>query len=104
MFILSANEISPRRSVRRHYCTPSFVEPWLWDKVGAIRAISSTQPILLKNIGDASISLAAWYVLGHGIAFGEDVGHVIGKPTFFSTGERALRGGLVETTRPHCFL
>eukprot|EP00752_Nemacystus_decipiens_P014586 g12990.t1 len=56
-------------------------------EVGAIRAISSTQPILLKNIGDASISLIAWYVLGQGIAFGEDVGHAIGKPTFFSTGK-----------------
>eukprot|EP00903_Cladosiphon_okamuranus_P011586 g10899.t1 len=56
-------------------------------EVGAIRAISSTQPILLKNIGDASISLIAWYVLGHGIAYGEDVGHAFGTPTFFSKGK-----------------
>lgn len=80
-------EVSPRRS-RRLYV--SYFSPFCCcNQVGAIRAVSSTQPILLKNIGDASISLIAWYILGHGVAFGEDVGHTIGIPTFFTTGESA---------------
>ena len=56
-------------------------------QVGAIRAASSTKPILLKNIGDATVSFAAWYLVGNSIAFGTDVHGVIGKPSIFLTGE-----------------
>eukprot|EP00752_Nemacystus_decipiens_P014583 g12987.t1 len=49
-------------------------------EVGTIRAVSSTQHILLKNIGDAVVGLAAWYLVGHSIAVGTDVLGVFGKP------------------------
>ncbi|CBJ33654.1 Ammonium transporter [Ectocarpus siliculosus] len=53
-------------------------------EVGAIRE-TSTQHILLKNIGDATVSLVAWYLLGYGFAFGEDAGHIIGTSFFVFT-------------------
>eukprot|EP00752_Nemacystus_decipiens_P001280 g1274.t1 len=52
-------------------------------EVGTVRAASSTRPILLKNVGDATVSLAAWYLLGNSIAFGTEVGGVFGKPSIF---------------------
>lgn len=64
---------------------------YLFLQVGAIRAASSTQPILLKNIGDAAVSLAAWYLVGNSIAFGTDVRGVFGKPSLFMAGETGGR-------------
>ncbi|CAB1119547.1 unnamed protein product [Ectocarpus sp. CCAP 1310/34] len=68
-----------RGSPATFFCTP------LKHQVGAIRA-TSTKHILLKNIGDATVSLVAWYLLGYGFAFGEDAGHFIGTSFFVFTG------------------
>eukprot|EP00903_Cladosiphon_okamuranus_P015094 g13962.t1 len=54
-------------------------------EVGAIRAASSTQPILLKNVGDAAVSFAAWYLVGNSIAFGTDILGAFGRPSLFLT-------------------
>eukprot|EP00903_Cladosiphon_okamuranus_P011584 g10897.t1 len=59
-------------------------------EVGAIRE-TSTRYILLKNISDATVSLVAWYMLGYGIAFGDDAGRVIGTSQFFFAGAIADR-------------
>eukprot|EP00903_Cladosiphon_okamuranus_P011588 g10901.t1 len=54
-------------------------------EVGAIRAAASSTQILLKNVGDSIVSLAAWCILGHTLAFGTDIGHVFGTTHYFST-------------------
>eukprot|EP00752_Nemacystus_decipiens_P005993 g5412.t1 len=53
-------------------------------EVGAISGTTSTSPILLKNVGDASVSLVAWLLLGYGLASGEDRGGVIGTSGAFA--------------------
>lgn len=37
-------------------------------------SIKNTRNILIKNIGDACIGAVCWWLVGHGIAFGEDWG------------------------------
>ncbi|CAM9692436.1 unnamed protein product [Scytosiphon promiscuus] len=55
-------------------------------EVGAIRE-TSTVSILLKNICDAAVSMVAWFMVGYTFAFGDDSLHVIGRSSFFFTGE-----------------
>lgn len=38
-------------------------------------SIKNTRNILVKNIGDACIGAIVWWLIGHGVAFGEDYGN-----------------------------
>jgi len=55
--------------------------PGRWLQVGSIRTTTSSS-ILKKNLGDASISLCAWILVGYAIANGEDKGRVAGGTYF----------------------
>ncbi|CAM9270046.1 unnamed protein product [Ectocarpus sp. 12 AP-2014] len=59
-------------------------------EVGSV-SIKNTRNILIKNIGDACIGAVCWWLVGHGIAFGEDWGRFIGTETYF-----ALKGSSFE--------
>ncbi|CBJ33345.1 ammonium transporter [Ectocarpus siliculosus] len=59
-------------------------------EVGSV-SIKNTRNILIKNIGDACIGAFCWWLVGHGIAFGEDWGRFIGTETYF-----ALKGSAFE--------
>ncbi|CAM9552965.1 unnamed protein product [Ectocarpus fasciculatus] len=59
-------------------------------EVGSV-SIKNTRNILIKNIGDACIGAVCWWLVGHGIAFGEDWGRFIGTETYF-----ALKGSAFE--------
>ncbi|CAM9785880.1 unnamed protein product, partial [Ectocarpus sp. 12 AP-2014] len=65
-------------------------------QVGSV-SIKNTRNILIKNIGDACIGAVCWWLVGHGIAFGEDWGkysslwRFIGTETYF-----ALKGSSFE--------
>ncbi|CAN0065948.1 unnamed protein product [Pylaiella littoralis] len=60
-------------------------------EVGSV-SIKNTRNILVKNIGDACIGAIVWWLVGHGVAFGEDYGRFIGTRTFF-----ALKGSGFES-------
>eukprot|EP00903_Cladosiphon_okamuranus_P011035 g10421.t1 len=55
-------------------------------EVGTIRTTTSSS-ILKKNLGDASISLCAWVLMGYAIASGEDKGHASGGSYWALTGK-----------------
>ncbi|CAN0228624.1 unnamed protein product, partial [Hapterophycus canaliculatus] len=61
-------------------------------QVGSV-SVKNTKNILIKNIGDACIGAVCWWLVGHGIAFGEDFGvwGFIGTKTYF-----ALKGSAFE--------
>ena len=50
-------------------------------QVGSIRTTTSSS-ILKKNLGDASVSLCAWILVGYALANGEDAGRVAGGTYF----------------------
>lgn len=54
-------------------------------------SIKNTKNILIKNIGDASLGALCWWVLGYGVAFGDDKGRFIG------TNGYALKGSIFES-------
>lgn len=55
-------------------------------QVGTIRATSSER-LLLKNIGDAAVAFVAWFMFGYGIANGDVGGGIVGGTGFFFVGE-----------------
>lgn len=70
-------------------------------QVGAIRT-SDTQWILLKNVGDATVGLVAWWIIGYAIASGKDAGHITGRSYFFFTGECLTKYPLKLKHVLHC--
>lgn len=57
-------------------------------QVGAISGSTSIRPVLLKNIGDASVSFLAWLCIGYALASGEDTGGILGTRFFSFTGKK----------------
>ncbi|CAM9837624.1 unnamed protein product, partial [Ectocarpus fasciculatus] len=55
-------------------------------EVGSVSS-KNTKAVLLKNIGDASLGAICWWLVGFGLAFGEDAHGFIGTNMF------ALHGG-----------
>eukprot|EP00903_Cladosiphon_okamuranus_P022254 g20464.t1 len=72
-------------------------------EVGAISGTSSIRPILLKNIGDASVSLVAWICIGYALSSGKDKGGLIGG-TFFALTDGPFEETGSETTAAMDFL
>lgn len=64
-----------------------FLPTFCFWQVGVISSTSSIRPILLKNIGDASVSLVAWFGIGYALASGEDKWGIFGCRFFAFTGK-----------------
>lgn len=56
-------------------------------QVGAIRS-TSTDRLLLKNIGDGAMGLAGWFLIGYGIAAGDSGSRIAGDLYPFFIGEQ----------------
>jgi len=53
--------------------------------------IKNTKNILIKNLGDACIGAVCWWLIGHGLAFGES------ESRLFGTNGYALKGDVFES-------
>eukprot|EP00747_Dinoflagellata_sp_TGD_P160710 gnl/TRDRNA2_/TRDRNA2_178009_c0_seq13.p1 gnl/TRDRNA2_/TRDRNA2_178009_c0~~gnl/TRDRNA2_/TRDRNA2_178009_c0_seq13.p1 ORF type:complete len:473 (+),score=83.54 gnl/TRDRNA2_/TRDRNA2_178009_c0_seq13:103-1521(+) len=62
-------------------------------ETGSCRA-SSKSYVLMKNLLNICISALCWFVLGYGLAFGDDAGGFIGGSTFFALHEDHQINGL----------
>lgn len=69
-----------------------------WLQVGSIRTTTSSS-ILKKNLGDASVSLCAWILVGYALANGEDEGRVAGG-TYFAFWQGAERKKWLQKKLP----